>query len=193
MTEAAALDVAERAIARALLNDPVIFEMMAQDAHNRVLAARTPQEVHQARRLAEMDATARIRWLRGEISAYAREMAARAYFRLQCWVMDKEIADPKAEILTLVCHLSSKYELGADDARVAFQTEWAAAIKVAEKLGEKLKIIALSHIKATGTTVGLVEAFSVASRSFPDGWPFLTTENLTDIAAGFKPRAKRRG
>lgn len=147
----------------------------------------------------KMDSPARVKWLREQIAGYTRDLSARSYFRLPCFVLGfteffepVEIPDPKAECRQLARNLAEQNGLSQAEAESAFDAEWAESMRICEQQGEKLRMIALGHIKVAGCSAGLADTFMTAAKRFPDNWPFLTQDNFEAIAAGFSRRAVRR-
>ncbi|MCB5945930.1 hypothetical protein [Acidocella sp. KAb 2-4] len=144
------------------------------------------------KRLARLDSPARIKWLREKVSGYIKNLAARTFFRLPTECAGYEIPDPKDEALTACINLVLAHDLNADECRIAFEAEWRIGMDMAKAAGEKIRISALSHIKATGSTERLIAALQAARAGFPDHWPYLTDTDLTALAAGFRAPAKPR-
>jgi hypothetical protein len=134
----------------------------------------------------------RVRWLRSQVSGYFCDLAARAFFRLPTWCADQYIPDPKFECADLCASLAAKHALAVEEARAAFNAEWRAGMKIAEQVGEKLRIAGLSHIKITGSAAGIEQVLRQARNRFPAHWPYLTDANLDAIAAGFHRPSKQR-
>lgn len=151
----------------------------------------TPQEAEK-RRLARLDSPARIKWLRERVQDYAVEMGARTYFRLPTTVCGYPIDDPKAEIVAACVGIGNHHDLTGAECAAAFKAEWAAALSLAERVGEKLKIAGLSHIKAAGSARGIEAALQATVAKFPQNWPHLTRDDIASIAAGFQRPMKSR-
>jgi hypothetical protein len=147
-------------------------------------------ELRDRRWLEKQPSTTRVKWLRGRVNGYVGDLAARAYFRLPCTAYEDTITSPKAEVIICLAEIAARFGLTAIEVQAAFKAEWALGIELSQKLGVKIKIIALSHIKASGTPAGIAEAFFTARRDFPAAWPHLTPADLGAIAAGFNPRAR---
>lgn len=144
------------------------------------------------RRLPRLESPMRIKWLRLQVSAYICELAARAYFRLPMHVAGQLIPDPKLEAATLCANLAAQHQLTADEQSAAFKAEWDASMRAAVEVGEKIRIVALSQIKISGSAAGITQSLQQARTRFPVHWPYLTDENLDAIAAGFRRPAQRQ-
>lgn len=143
-------------------------------------------------RLARLDSPARVTWLREKVRGYVTDLAARAYFRLPTVCCDHDIDDPKHEAFDCCLRLAESHDLTDAECAAAFKAEWTAAMNIAVQVGEKLKIAGLSHVKITGTGKGVEEALQTVSSKFPAGWPHLTPDDLSAIAAGFQRPTKTR-
>jgi hypothetical protein len=150
-----------------------------------------PGEIER-RRLERLDSPRRIVWLRDQVRPYAIDLAARSYFRLKTWCAGQEVPDPKAEVQAAFIAIAASHHLTPDECAAAFRAEWSSAMNLAVQAGEKLKIAALSHIKASGGTDGLEAALQIAKDKFPAHWPYLGDTDLAAIAAGFRRPAKAR-
>lgn len=154
-------------------------------------AAIDPADVER-RRLDRLDSPQRIAWLRKQIGDYIVDLAARTFFRLPTWCAGHAVPDPKAEAEATCRGTAGSHGLTPIEAEMAFKAEWTSAIALAQQAGEKLKIVALSHIKAAGGVDGLEAALHGARNKFPAHWPFLTDDDLAAIAAGFRRTSRSR-
>lgn len=140
------------------------------------------------RRLAHLSSPQRISWLRDQIHSTFKDAALRFYFRMpsprnRSW---KEYAIEAAVDIGLARGLTMP------EITAAIKGEWSIGTDVAVKAGEKLRIIALSHLKMAGPPSTIHHAFKAARNGFPNQWPLFTDDILEAIAAGFRPASKAR-
>lgn len=152
----------------------------------------SPDEAEK-RRLARLDSPARVGWLKERVRGYVTDLAGRTFFRLPTIICGHFIDSPKAEAVACCIRMGNDVGLTGPECAAAFKAEWAAAMKLAQQEGEKLKITGLSHIKITGSARGVEAALQAAVAKFPSGWPRLTRDDVTIIAAGFQRSMKPRG
>lgn len=144
------------------------------------------------RALARMDSPRRVAWLRERLHGYTLDLAAREFFRLETWVCDEPIDSPKVEALNAFIETTYTRGLMPVECMSAFEAEWRMCMQIAVEMGQKFKIMALSHLKLGGNPDAIASVFLNARQKFPSDWPFLSEKNLADIAAGFQNARTRK-
>ncbi len=143
------------------------------------------------RQMGRLDSPRRIAWLRDQMRGYVIDLAARHFFSLPTWCAGEQV-EPITEATAAVTMLGLKAGLTPDELRAALKAEWNAGIALAEKVGDKLRVVALSHLKLTGNRDGIPGVLRQARDRFPADWPFLAEHDLAAIASTFQRPAMRR-
>lgn len=139
--------------------------------------------------LERLDSKARVKWLRGEISKYITDLAARVYFRLPL-CCDGVDLDPISEALEFAANLVRNYGLTDDEHRMAFSAEWRHAWRLAEAAEKQIEAMAARHIQLYRRRDDIAEALIREQKTITASSLHLTTHDLRIIARRFTHHPK---